>query len=166
MLGGVLSCVGDSASVVPFSGGSNSFVEVFDEYLGTGKTREVMDYPVFDLAALKRCIHRSSAVVPEKLDLFSNTEFLSVRLKGFYYRDWMRIWPTWHRAIESRTPRDAIVVGCSAQFGLCVAFGCDFHKGNSKGGSRRQIGGKTILQLLLPSFPIALFPSIRFVAVL
>ena len=102
VLGRVLSCVGDSASVVSFCGGSNSLVEVFDHYRGEAeKGRRVIDYPMFDLAALKRCIQRSSSLVFGTLDPFSLTEFLIVRLKGSEHRDWMVTRPALRRAIES-----------------------------------------------------------------
>ena len=101
VLGRVLSCVGDSATVVSLSGGSDSLVEVYEDYLGSGRVQGIIDYPVFDLAALKRCVQRSSSVVFGTLDPFAMTEFLIVRLKGSEHRDWMVSRPALRRAIET-----------------------------------------------------------------
>ena len=56
ILGKILSAVGSGASLVSLSGGSHTLVECYKEYLGSGYTKTLVDYPIFDARLLKRCL--------------------------------------------------------------------------------------------------------------
>ena len=82
ILGKILSAVGSGASFVSVSGGSHALVECYKEYLGSGYTKTLVDYPIFDARLLKRCLQKSASVVFGTLDPFLMTEFIVARLKG------------------------------------------------------------------------------------
>ena len=90
ILGKILSAVGSGASLVSLVGGSHALVECYKEYLGSGYTKTLVDYPVFDARLLKRCLQKTASVVFGTLDTFSMTEFIVARLKGAEHRDWMQ----------------------------------------------------------------------------
>ena len=54
VLGSVVAAVGISASLVAISGGSNALADTYKEYLGSGYSHKLVDYPIFDLRLLKR----------------------------------------------------------------------------------------------------------------
>ena len=54
ILGHVLCAIGCGTSLVSFLGGSNTLVECYIEYLGSGYMRRLLDYPTFDVRLLKR----------------------------------------------------------------------------------------------------------------
>ena len=101
ILSKILSAVGSGASLVSLSGGSHTLVECCKEYLGSGYTKTLVDYPVFDARLLKRCLQKTASVVFGTLDPFSMTEFIVVRLKGAEHRDWMQSRQSLRRAIET-----------------------------------------------------------------
>ena len=82
ILGKILSAVGSGASLVSLSGGSHTLVECYREYLGSGYTKTLVDYPIFDVRLLKRCLQKIASVVFGTLDPFSMTEFIVTQLKG------------------------------------------------------------------------------------
>ena len=82
ILGKILSAVGSGASLVSPSGGSHTLVECYREYLGSGYTKTLVDYPIFDVRLLKRCLEKTASVVFGTLDPFSMTEFIVTRLEG------------------------------------------------------------------------------------
>ena len=55
VLGSVVAAVGGSASLVAVSGGSHVLANTYGEYLGSGNSHKLVEYPVFDLRLLKRC---------------------------------------------------------------------------------------------------------------
>ena len=73
----VVAAVGGSASFVAASGGSHVLTDTYGEYLGSGYSHELVEYPAFDLHLLKRCLQKVSSSVFGSLDPFSMTEFLS-----------------------------------------------------------------------------------------
>ena len=89
VLGSVVAAVGSSASLVAISGGSHVLADTYKEYLGSGYSHKLMDYPIFDLRLLKRCLQKVSSSVFGSLDPLSMTEFIVTRLKGAEHRDWM-----------------------------------------------------------------------------
>ena len=89
VLGSVVAAVGDSASLVAVCGGSHVLADTYGEYLGSGYSRNLVEYPLFDLRLLKRCLQKASSSVFGSLDPFSMTEFIVTRLKGAEHRDWM-----------------------------------------------------------------------------
>ena len=101
ILGKILSAVGSGASLVALVGGSHTLVECYKEYLGSGYTKTLVDYPVFDARLLKRCLQKTASVVFGTLDPFSMTEFIVARLKGAEHRDWMQSRQSLRRAIET-----------------------------------------------------------------
>ena len=91
VLGSVVSAVGGSASLVAVSGGSHV---LGDTYLGY-----LVEYPIFGLRLLKRCLQKVSSSVFGSLDPFLMTEFIVTRLKGAEHRDWMMSLSSLRRAI-------------------------------------------------------------------
>ena len=90
ILGKILSAMGSGASLVSLSGGFHTIVECYKDYLGSGYTKTLVDYPVFDATLLKRCLQKTASVMFGTLDPFSMTEFIVTRLKGAEHRDWMQ----------------------------------------------------------------------------
>ena len=78
ILGKFLSAVGSGASLVSLSGGSLTLVDCYREYIGSGYTKNLVGYPVFDVRLLKGCPQKTAWVVFGILDPFSNV----TRLKG------------------------------------------------------------------------------------
>ena len=89
VLGSVVAAVGSSASLVAISGGSQVLADTYREYLGSGFSQKLVEYPIFDLRLLKRCLQKVSSSVVGSLDPFSMTKFIVTRLKGAEHRDWM-----------------------------------------------------------------------------
>ena len=73
--------------------------DTYSEYLGSGYSHKLVDYPTFDLLLLKRCLQKVSSSVFGSLDPFSMTEFIVTRLKGAEHRDWMMSRSGLHRVI-------------------------------------------------------------------
>ena len=99
VLGTVVAAVGSSASLVAISGGSHVVADTYKEYLGSGYSHKLVEYPIFDLRLLKRCLQKVSSSVFGSLDPFSMTEFIVTRLKGAEHRDWMMSRTSLRRAI-------------------------------------------------------------------
>ena len=89
VLGSVVPALGGSASLVAVSGGSHVLADTYREYLGSGYSHKLVEYPIFDLRPLKRCLQRVSSSVFGSLDPFWMTEFFVTRLKCAEHRDWM-----------------------------------------------------------------------------
>ena len=83
----VAAAVGGSASLVAVSGGSHVLADTYGEYLGSGYSHKLVEYPVFDLRFLKRCLQDVSSTVFGSLDPFSMNEFIVIRLNGAEHRD-------------------------------------------------------------------------------
>ena len=60
VLGWVVAAVGSSTSLVAVSGGSHVLADTYGEYLGSGYSHKPVEYPVFDLRLLKRCLQKVS----------------------------------------------------------------------------------------------------------
>ena len=71
ILGKILSVVGSGASLVSLSGGSHTLVDCYGEYLRSGFTKALVNYPIFDVGLLKRCLQKTASVVFGTLDPFS-----------------------------------------------------------------------------------------------
>ena len=99
--GKILSAVGSGASLVSLFGGSHTLVECYREFRGSGYTKTLVDYPIFVVRLLKRCLQKTASVVFGTLDPFSMTEFLATRLKGAEHRDWMQSRQSLRMAIET-----------------------------------------------------------------
>ena len=99
VLGSVMSAVGGAASLVALSGGSHVLGDTYGEFLGSGYTHKLVEYPIFDLRLLKRCLQKVSSSVLGSLDPSSMTEFIVTRLKGAEHRDWMMSRSSLSRAI-------------------------------------------------------------------
>ena len=89
VLGSVVAAVGGSASYVAVSGGSNVLADTCGEYLGNGYTHKLVEYPIFDLRLLKRCLQKFSSSVFGSSDPFSMAEIIVKRLKCAENCDWM-----------------------------------------------------------------------------
>ena len=101
VLSKILSAVGSGASLVSLSGGSHTLVECYREYLGSGYTKTLVDYPIFYVRLLKRCLQKTASVVFGTLEPFSMREFIVTRLKGADHRDWMQSKQSPRKAIET-----------------------------------------------------------------
>ena len=101
ILGKILSAVGSGASLVSLFGGSHILIECYMEYLGSGYRKTLIDYSIFDVLLLKRCLRKTASVVFGTLDPFSMTEFNVTRLKGAEHRDWMQSRQSLRMAIET-----------------------------------------------------------------
>ena len=83
LLGSVVTAVRGSASLVAVSGVSLVLTDTYGEYLGSEYSRKLVEYPVFDLRVLKRCLQKVSPSVFGSLDPFSMTDFIVTRLNAF-----------------------------------------------------------------------------------
>ena len=101
ILGKILSAVCSGSSLVSLAGGSHNLVECYREYLRSGYTKTRVDYPIFDVRLLKRCLQKTASVVFGTLDPFSMTEFIVTRLKGAEHRDRMQSRQSLRMAIET-----------------------------------------------------------------
>ena len=101
ILGIILSAVGGGASLVCLCGGSNTLVDCYTKYLGSGYTMTLVDYPIFDVRLLKRCLQKTASLVFGTLDPFSMTEFIVTQLKGAENRDWLQSKQSLRMAIET-----------------------------------------------------------------
>ena len=99
VLGSIVAAVGGSASLVAVSGGSQVLVDTYGEYLGSGYSHKLVEYPVFDLCLPKRCLQKVSSSVFGSFDPFSMTEFFVTRLKGTEHGDRMMSRCSLRRAI-------------------------------------------------------------------
>ena len=99
VLGSVVAAVGGSASLVAVSGGSHVLADTYREYLRSGYSHKLVEYPIFDLRLLKRSLKKVSSSVFGSLDPFSMTDFIVLRLKGAEHRDWMMSRSSLRRAI-------------------------------------------------------------------
>ena len=87
VLGSTVPAVGGSASLIAVSGGSRVLAETYGEYLGSGYSHKLVEYPVFDLLLLKRFLQKVSSSVFGSLHPLLMTEFIVRRLKGAEHRD-------------------------------------------------------------------------------
>ena len=113
VLGSIVAAVGGSASLVAVSGGSHVLANAYGEYLGSGYSRKLVEYPVFDLRLLKRRLQKLSSSVFGSLDPFFMTEFIVTCLKGTEHCDWMMSRSSLRHAIitgELSTPSPVEVV--------------------------------------------------------
>ena len=102
VLGSVVAAVGGSASLVAVSGEAHVLADTYGEFVGSGYSHKLVEYPVFDLRLLKRCLQKVFSSVSGSLEPFSMTEFIVTRLKGAEHCDWM---------ISRSSLRHAIITG-------------------------------------------------------
>ena len=95
----IVDAAGPDISVVSLHGGLHVLAEVFASHLGSGYRAKLVEYPIFDLRLLKRCLQRTAASLFGILALFSLTEFVVNSLKGAETRDWMQSCPALRKAI-------------------------------------------------------------------
>ena len=88
VLGSILTTVGCSASLVTVSGRSHVLVATYGDHLGSWYARKLVEYPIFDLRLLKRCLQKVSFSVFGSLNPFSMKEFIVTQLKWAEHRDY------------------------------------------------------------------------------
>ena len=88
-------------SLIFLSGGCRTLVDFYKENLGCGYRKVLVDYPIFDVRLLKRCLQKTSSVVFGTLDPFSMTEFIVIRLERAEHRDRMQSRQSLRMAIET-----------------------------------------------------------------
>ena len=101
ILGKIFSAVGSGASLVSLFDGFHKLVDCLRKYLGSGCTKTLVNYPIFDLLLLEWCLQKTASVVLGTSDPFPMTEFLVTRLKEADYRDWMQSKQSLCMAIET-----------------------------------------------------------------
>ena len=99
ILAKILDAAGPDTSVVSLHGGPHVLAVAFESYLGSGYHAKLIEYPIFDLRLLKRCLQRTAASVFGSLDPFSITEVVMNHSKGVETREWMVSRPALRRAI-------------------------------------------------------------------
>ena len=95
----IIDAAGPDRSVVSLHGGPHVLAETFATYLGNRYRAKLLEYPIFDLRLLKRCLQRTAASVFGSLHPFSVTKFVVNCLKGAETRDWMAFRPALRKAI-------------------------------------------------------------------
>ena len=63
VMGSVMAAAGGSVSLVAVSGGSHVLADTYGGYLGSGYCHKLVEYPIFDLRLLKRCLQKVSCSV-------------------------------------------------------------------------------------------------------
>ena len=101
ILGQILCAIGSGAFLVSIFGWSNTLVECYKEYLGSGCIRGLLDYPTCDVRLFKRCLQKTASTLFATLHPFLRTEFIVTRFKGAEYRDWMHSRQSLRRSIET-----------------------------------------------------------------
>ena len=98
VVGSGVTPVGSSASPVAiFWGGSHILAE--KEYLGREYKERLVEYPIFHVQLLKRCLQEVASSVFGCLNTFFTIDFIINRLKGTEHRDWLMLRSSLHRAI-------------------------------------------------------------------
>ena len=119
VLGSLVDAVGVSASLVAFSDGWHVLADTYGEYLGSGYSHKLVEYPVFDLRLLKRCLQKVFSFVFGFLDPLFMNKFFVTRQKGAEHRDWMMSRSSLRRAIITGEPSmPSLVEGVSNIVGL------------------------------------------------
>ena len=88
-LGSVVAAVGCSTSPVAVFDGSHVLADTYGNYLVRRYNHKLVEYAIFDLRLLKRCLQKVSCSVFGCLDPFLMKEFIVTRLKGADHRDRM-----------------------------------------------------------------------------
>ena len=139
VLGSVVAALGGSASLVAVSGGSHVLADTYGKYVGSGYSRKLIKYPVFDLRLLKWCLQKVSSSVFGSLDPFFMTEFIVTRLKVPEHRDWMMSHSSFRHAIiteELSMPSPVDVVSNIVGVWLLIVV---YLKETGKENPRRQL---------------------------
>ena len=89
VLGSVAAAAVGLASLVAVFSGSHVLADTYGKYLGSGYSHKLVEYPVFDLRLLKRCLQNVSSSIFGSSDPFSMTEFIVTHLNGTENRDWL-----------------------------------------------------------------------------
>ena len=71
VLGSILAAVGGSASPPTVSGDLPVLEDTYGEYMGSRYTHKLVEYPIFDLRLLKRCVQKIFSSVCGSFDPFS-----------------------------------------------------------------------------------------------
>ena len=111
VLGQLMSVVGPLASLVALLGGSHMLHYTYVEFDGSSYREKLVEYPMFDLQLLKRCLQKCASVVFGSLDQFLMTEVIIVRLKAAEHRNWMASRHAMRRAVVSRDRSKPSLVG-------------------------------------------------------
>ena len=95
----IVDAAGPNTSVVSLHGCPHVLAEAFAGYLGSGYRAKLVEYTIFDLRLLKRCLQRTAATGFGSLDPFSMTEFVVNCPRGPETKDWMASCPALRKAI-------------------------------------------------------------------
>ena len=109
VLGSVVAALGGSASLVAVSDGSHVLVDTYGEYLGSGYSYKLVEYPVFDLRLMKRCLQKVSSYVFEPLDCPSLPVIVSRRKAVRHTRErWFSAETVASSAVGETAPRATV----------------------------------------------------------
>ena len=89
VLGSVVAAVVGSASLVVVSGGSHLLTDTYGVYLWSGYNHMLVEFLMFDLRLLKRCLQNVSSSLFGSLNPFLMKKLIVRRLKGAHHCDWM-----------------------------------------------------------------------------
>ena len=127
VLGSAVAAVGGLASLVAVFVGSHVLADTYGEYLGSGYNHKLVEYPVFDLRLLKRCLQKVSSSVFGYLLYDGN---YCHAFEGAEHRDWMMSRSSLSRAIIIRRAVNAVACWGLQQHRGSVAFHRGQHQGN------------------------------------
>ena len=99
VLGRIIDAIGPNVRMVSVQGAPHSLVEAYVNFLGSVYQQKLIEYPLFDLRLLKRCLQKTASSVFGTLDPYSMTEFIVNMLKGAESLDWMASRPALKKAI-------------------------------------------------------------------
>ena len=102
VFGSIVAAAGHSASPIAVSDRSHVLADSYSQYLGSGYRHKLVEYPVFDLHHLKRCLQKVSCSVFGSLDPYFMMEFSVTSLKGAEHRNWMTLRSILRQAIITR----------------------------------------------------------------
>ena len=118
VLGSVVAALGGSASPVAVSGGSHVLVETYGKYLGSGYSHKLVEYPVFDLRLLKRCLQKVSSSVFGSLDCPSLPVIVSRRKAVRETRErWFSAKTVASSAVDETAPRATVRISDVVEVG-------------------------------------------------
>ena len=99
VLRSIIAAIGKSSSVDATSADFDVLAETYVDYRGNVYQQKLIEYPVFLLHLLKRCLQKLSFCAFDSLDPFSMREFIVTRLKRAEKCNWMMSRCSLRRAI-------------------------------------------------------------------
>ena len=157
-LGQIICAICGGASLVSISGGSHNFVECYKEYLGSGYTKRLLDYPTFIVRLLKRRLRKTAFTVFGTLDTFLMKEFVATRLKGAEHCDWMQSRQSFWMAIEKGNLSLPGLMDIISNFmGVWPLIVCYLKEAGMKDSGYKLVVCPFLVALIFAWFPLLIF---------